>query len=141
MINKVVFPSGCFPDFIKGLLSAIGCHAKVVPGWLCLYMHTRVRRIEARVTKLLEKLRAGTYRAPKPRAPRSPDAPRPNVVDKPTPKRDPRAWVPYNIASVIPADARMPAGFAWMLRLLRDPAHPYDHIYTGGRSADYLSMM
>jgi len=102
MLNKVDFPSGSFPDFIAGLLKAIGCHNNVVTEWLRLYMHTRVRRIEARINKLLEKLRAGTYRAPTPRT-RNPDAPR-----KECPKPDPRAWVPKNIATIIPADARMP---------------------------------
>ena len=125
--------TGRFPDFIAGLLTAIGCHNRVVAGWLCLYMHSRIRRIEARITKLLEKLRAGTYRAPNPRAPN------PDAGAKPEPaKRDPRAWVPANIASVVPADARKPRGFAWMLRLLQDPAHPGAHRYTGPMSAGFL---
>ena len=137
MINNAASPPGRFPGFIDGLLKAIGCHNKVVAGWLCLYIFTRVRRIEARVNKLLEKLRAGTYRAPKPRAPRSPDAPR-----KERPKPDPRAWVFPNIASVVPADARKPGGgFGWVNRLLQDPARPYTHIYTGPASAGFLHII
>ena len=115
MINQPVYQSGRFSDLIASLLSAIGFHNKVVPGWLCLYMHTRIRRIEARVGKLLEKLRAGTYRAPKPRTPK-PDAPRDAPRKEPA-KRDPRAWVPANIATLIPADARMPRRFGWMAAL------------------------
>jgi len=140
MLNKVVFPSGCFPDFIAGLLKAIGCHNNVVTEWLRLYMHTRVRRIEARINKLLEKLRAGIYRAPTPRT-RNPDAPLPDAPRKERPKPDPRAWVPRNIATIIPADARMPRGFAWMNRLLRDPANPTTHIYTGPGAAGHLDTI
>jgi len=119
MINQAVYQSGRFSDFIVSLLSAIGFHNKVVPGWLCLYMHIRVRRIEARVGKLLEKLRAGTYRAPKPRPPK-PDAASEGQSDAPRKepaKRDPRAWVPVNIATIVPADARMPRRFGWMASL------------------------
>ena len=87
MISQPVYQSGRFSDFIASLLSAIGFHNKVVPGWLCLYMHTRIRRIEARVGKLLEKLRAGTYRAPKPRPP----GPAPPMTPPRTPPRTPRA--------------------------------------------------
>ena len=82
-------------------------------------MHIRVRRIEARVGKLLEKLRAGTYRAPKPRPPK-PDAASEGQSDAPRKepaKRDPRAWVPVNIATIVPADARMPRRFGWMASL------------------------
>ena len=122
--------TGRFPDLIAGLLSAIGCHNKVVAGWLGAYMHTRLRRIEARIVKLLEKLRAGTYRAPKPRAPRPDATPKPEI-----PKRDPRAWVPGNVASIVPADARKPGGFAWMSRLLpyngqRHWAAPYGSLLS-----------
>ena len=32
---------------------------------------------------------------------------------------------------MVPADARRPTGFAWMNRLLQDPARPGAHLYTG----------
>jgi hypothetical protein len=69
MITNAVVPSGRFPIFIAALLSAIGCHNMVVPGWLCLYMDIRVRRFRDRINLPLEKLRAGTYRTPRRRAP------------------------------------------------------------------------
>ena len=37
MVNKVVFPSGCFPDFIAEMLKATGPHNHVGAGWLRLY--------------------------------------------------------------------------------------------------------
>ena len=136
MVTKLTFPSGRFPDFIAGLLKAIGCHHNVVAGWLCLYIYARVRRIEARVNNLLEQLRAGTYRAPRQRT-RNPDAPR-----NERPKPDRRAWVFKNIASMVPADARKPGGrFGWVNRLLHDPTRPGAHIYTGPASAGFLQMI
>jgi hypothetical protein len=136
MINQAVYQSGRFSEFIVSLLSAIGSHNNVVPVWLYMYMHTRVRRIEARVGKLLDKLRAGTYRAPKPRTP-NPDAPTGDAPAKQPAKRDPRAWVFPNIASTVPADARMPRGFGWMNMLLRHPARV--NMYSGPHSAGYLT--
>ena len=37
MLNKVVFPSGCFPDFIAEMLKATGPHNHLGAGWLRLY--------------------------------------------------------------------------------------------------------
>jgi len=89
-----------------------------------------VRRYRDRVNPLLEKLRAGTYRAPRKR--------RPGSRKKETTKRDPGTWVPQAIAHLVPADACRPTGFAWMNRLLQDHARPGAHMYTGPMSAGFL---
>jgi len=73
-------------------------------------MYARLRRIEARVTKLLEKRRAGTYRASAPAIPTPPA--------RPPPKRDPRAWVFPEHRQNRPRRRCKPAGFGWMNRPL-----------------------
>src|SRR6202795_3866891 len=92
--------SGRIPEFIKGLISAIGYHHDVVPGWLCFFMQVRVQRLGNRIAALLGKLRAGTYRAPLPRV-RAPEIK----------SRDHNPIAP-SIASALPAGTRLPTRFA-----------------------------
>src|ERR1019366_7854288 len=93
---------GRFPEFIKGLISAIGTQNRLVPGWLCLFMQVRVQRIGNRIAHLFEKLRAGTYRVARPR------------VRAPETTARVRTHIPPNIRSAVPADARIPRRSAWV---------------------------
>src|SRR5664280_1073802 len=121
---------GRFPEFIKGLISAIGYHNDVVPGWLCMIMQVRVHRIGARVAKLFEKLRAGTYRAP----PLRTERPRAHVPGTaPRPRHD----VPPTLVLSVPAGSRLPRRFGWMNYLMRRNDRPY----TVGASTGFLSML
>src|SRR5271168_4144403 len=52
---------------ITGLFQAISAHNHVLSAWLFPVINTLYRRTHMRVVKLLEKLRAGTYRQPRPR--------------------------------------------------------------------------
>ena len=100
-------PPGRFPEFLEGLLATIPLHSHVVPGWLCVYIWNRLRRLGNRVARLMDQLSAGTYRAPRPRAPRPDAAPRP-----------PRARTIFGLDPSTPADAKLPSGSGWLRRVL-----------------------
>ena len=115
--------SGRFPDFIQGVYEAIGLHLRLVPAWLCMYMSVRVDRVRKRLLNLLVQLRAGTNRAPRPRARKPAAAPRP-----------PNSWVPALVVPYLPEGAKPPSGFGWMNRLLHDNSRSY----SGPASAGFL---
>ena len=97
----------------------------MVPGWLCFFIQVRVQRLGNRIAALLGKLRAGTYRAPRPRV-RAPE----------TKPRD-RNLIAPSIASALPAGIRLPTRFAWMRRMLPHRDRPY----TVGGSAVFLEFL
>ena len=62
---------------VTALLLAVGVRVRVLPQWATAFLSRRLNRLRRRATALLEQLQAGTYRAPRPRAPRTtPSAPR-----------------------------------------------------------------
>jgi hypothetical protein len=104
-----------YQEFFAFLISAIRTQYQLVPDWLLSLLFLRVERIRNRMLPLLEQLRAGTYRAPKPRAPRP-------ETTAPAPKRE-RRHFPAHLAFMMPADARLPTRFAWLHHLLHDNLH------------------
>ena len=88
---------------INGLFQAISAHNHVLSAWLFPVINTLYRRTHMRVVKLLEKLRAGTYRQPRPRT-----TPRPPPATKPA-----RAPGP-----VVPEGQPHPSTWRWLIRLL-----------------------
>ena len=98
-----------------------------MPDWLLTLLFLRVERLRNRVLALMEKLRAGTYRAPRPRTPRPETAP----------KRE-RRHFPAHLAQIMPADARLPTKFAWLHHLLHDNARRYTGPAAGGLLRDLL---
>ena len=107
-----------FEHLIALTHQAIGAHSRTIPGWMCRWMWIRVRSIGLRVGKLLEHLRAGTYRASRPRT-RKPDPA----------KRKPHNPIPINIRSTVPEGSRLPTRFGWLTRLL-----PYNNQRVWGAS-------
>jgi len=104
-----------YQEFFAFLISAIRTQYQLVPDWLLSLLFLRVERIRNRMLPLLEQLRAGTYRAPKPRAPRP-------ETTAPAPKRE-RRHFPAHLPFMMPADARLPTRFAWLHHLLHDNLH------------------
>ena len=132
MQSNPAFSPGRFPDFIKGVLSAIGYHNHVVPGWLRMLMSARIRRIGQRIANLLKLLAAGTYRQPRLRT----DHPR---TSAPKTSQRPRDDIPPSLRNSpnIPEGARLPHRFAWMSYLLRAK----DRAHLIGGATELLRMM
>ena len=97
-------------QLLHAALAAQGVKGRLV-GHLLLAVCARLRHAVARVTRLAAQVAAGTL--PKPRAPGSP---RPRAARPPAPPD--------------PAKPPIPGGFAWLLRLMDEPAR---HWVAGAR--------
>ena len=104
------------PERFAWIMDALSCaifeQYRRIPDWFINQATRRVRRFGNQVNRILAALQAGTYRAPKPRAPRkTPDA-------SAAPPAEPPAEAPPAAPTPAPPPERLPRRRGWLLQAI-----------------------